>query len=215
MPAQAFYFSKFEDRTPPPPLPHSRPVEMVWQCLATISLALGAWYIWWRWTGSINFDALWFSVPLLVAETCAYLGLILFTLNLWEVKDYPKKPPPASIAECVGGGEHGDRPVSVDVFIATYNEDVELVRLSIRDAMAMRYPHAIDMKVFVLDDGRRDLMRQVAEEEGASYITRSNNIGFKAGNMRNAMEQTGGDFIVICDADTRPFPTLLEGSGSF
>jgi len=34
-------------------------------------------------------------------------------------------------------------------------------------------------------------------------------IGFKAGNMRNAMEKTSGDFIVICDADTRIFPTFL------
>ncbi|MGE0669143.1 MAG: glycosyltransferase [Sphingomonadales bacterium] len=173
-------------------------------------MALGAWYIWWRWTGSVNFHALWFSVPLLVAETCAYFGLILFTLNLWKTRDYPRRPPPRTVGECEAALTGPDRPVSVDVFIATYNEDVELVRLSIRDAMAMTYPHPIDMKVFVLDDGRRDLMRQVAEEEGASYITRSNNVGFKAGNMRNAMEQTGGDFIVICDADTRPFTTLLE-----
>ncbi len=42
------------------------------------------------------------------------------------------------------------------------------------------------------------------------YISRSNNIGFKAGNLRNAMEQTSGDFILICDADTRVFPTILE-----
>jgi cellulose synthase (UDP-forming) len=62
----------------------------------------------------------------------------------------------------------------------------------------------------VLDDGRRDEMRKVAAEEGATYITRDSNIGFKAGNLRNAMEQSSGDFIVICDADTRPFPTILE-----
>jgi cellulose synthase (UDP-forming) len=53
-------------------------------------------------------------------------------------------------------------------------------------------------------------MRGVAEEEGANYIFRTNNIGFKAGNLRNAMEQTSGDFIVILDADSRPFPTFLE-----
>jgi cellulose synthase (UDP-forming) len=98
----------------------------------------------------------------------------------------------------------------VDIFIATYNEGEELVRLSIRDAMAWRYPHPIKVEVHVLDDGRRPRMREVAEEEGANYITRNNNIGFKAGNLRNAMEQTSGDIIVICDADTRLFPTMLE-----
>jgi cellulose synthase (UDP-forming) len=41
------------------------------------------------------------------------------------------------------------------------------------------------------------------------YIARTTNEGFKAGNLRHAMERTSGAFIVICDADTRPFPTLL------
>lgn len=102
------------------------------------------------------------------------------------------------------------RPVRVDLFIATYSEDVELVRLSIQDALKMRYPGPLDYRIHVLDDGRRPAMRAVCEEEGVNYITRETNIGFKAGNLRNGLEQTDGDFIVICDADTRVFPTLLE-----
>ena len=97
-------------------------------------MALGAWYIHWRWTQSLNWDALWFAIPLLLAESCAYLGLILFTLNLWKVKDFPILPPPEGINQCVTYPDGLDRPVAVDVFIATYNEDEELVRLSIRDA---------------------------------------------------------------------------------
>jgi cellulose synthase (UDP-forming) len=207
---QKFYFSAFEHRRPPPPLPQSRPVEVLWQVLAIANLVAGAVYLSWRWTDSLNFDALWFAIPLVVAESCAYFGLILFTANLWKTRDYPRRPPPASMVECARAGEATERPVSVDVFIATYNEEEELVRLSIRDAKAIRYPHRIDFRVHVLDDGRRAAMRQVAEEEGVGYITRDNNVGFKAGNLRNAMEQTSGDFIVICDADTRPFPTMLE-----
>ena len=74
----------------------------------------------------------------------------------------------------------------------------------------MTYPHPIDVRIHVLDDGGRDDMRAVTEDEGANYIARTTNEGFKAGNLRNAMDQTSGDFIVICDADTRPFPTFLE-----
>ena len=48
-------------------------------------------------------------------------------------------------------------------------------------------------------------MRRVAEQEGVNYLSRENNIGFKAGNLRNGLEHTDGDFIVICDADTRVF----------
>ncbi|OHC93087.1 MAG: cellulose synthase [Sphingomonadales bacterium RIFCSPLOWO2_12_FULL_63_15] len=205
-----FYFTQFEHRRPPPPLPNSLVREKIWQILGIASLALGAWYIHWRWTQSLNWDALWFAVPLLLAESCAYFGLILFTLNLWKVKDFPILPPPEGINQCVADSDGLDRPVAVDVFIATYNEDEELVRLSIRDAKAMRYPHPIDLHVHVLDDGRRPTMQAIAEEEAVGYITRDNNVGFKAGNLRNAMEHTSGDFILICDADTRPFPTLLE-----
>ena len=207
-----FYFSGFEDRRPPPPLPYSRTVERVWHLLAIANLIAGFIYIVWRWTNSLNPDALWFAIPLTLAESLAYVGLILFTANLWLTRDYPSRPPPASIAECVGSEEAVDRPPSVDLFITTYNEEEELVRLSIRDAKAIRYPHPIDLKIHVLDDGRRPTMRRVADEEDVGYITRDNNVGFKAGNLRNAMEQTSGDFIVICDADTRPFPTILENT---
>ena len=206
-----FYFDKYEHRTPPEPVPYRPGIEMVWQFLAVVALGLGADYIWWRWTASLNHEAMWFAVPLALAETCAYFGLFLYTYNLWSTRDYPRQPPPADIADCVHPGpgmEH--RPVAVDLFIATYSEDEELVRLSIRDALKVRYPHAIDYRVHILDDGRRPTMKAVCEEEGINYITRNNNIGFKAGNLRNAMEQTSGDFIVICDADTRVFPSILE-----
>lgn len=205
-----FYFDDFEDRRPPDPLPYSRPVELLWQTLAIGTLIAGTTYIVWRWTASLNQDALWFAIPLVIAETCALFGLFLFVANLWKIRDYPRQPAPRSIAECTNGEGVRDRPIVVDVFITTYNEDEELVRLSIRDARRIEYPHPIEVRVHVLDDGKREAMRAIALEEGANYITRDNNIGFKAGNLRNAMEQTSGDFIVICDADTRPFPTMLE-----
>jgi len=206
-----FYFSKYENRKPPESVPYSIPRELLWQFLATINLVLGTWYIFWRWGWSINYNALWFSIPLVVAETCAFFGLILFTINLWAIRDYDQKPPPKLITECVRDPEnYSPRKIKVDVFFPTYDEDPELVRLSIKDAKKIRYPYPIDIIIHVLDDGRRKEMKKVAEEEGVNYITRPNNIGFKAGNLRNAMEKTSGDFIVICDADTRPFPTILE-----
>jgi cellulose synthase (UDP-forming) len=205
-----FYFEKYEHRRPPPPLPHSPARETAFQFLVVIALVLGANYLRWRWTESLNMDALWFAVPLVVAETMSYLGLVLFTFNLWSVRDTPRQAPPASARVCVHDEPDFERPVAVDVFITTYNEEEELVRLSIRDAKALRYPHPLDLRVHVLDDGRRPAMRQVAEEEGVNYITRSSNIGFKAGNLRNALENTSGDFLIICDADTRLFPTFAE-----
>ncbi|MDU4095549.1 MAG: glycosyltransferase, partial [Pantoea sp.] len=205
-----FYFSKFEHRRPPPPLRTPNAVRILWQVLAIAGLVLGANYIRWRWTASLNMDALWYAVPLALAETLAWIGTLLFTINLWQEKDPAPQLPPDDINQCLPPQEQGDaRPVKVDLFIATYSEDVELVRLSIRDALKVSCPVTIDYRIHVLDDGRRPAMRAVCEEEGVNYITRDNNIGYKAGNLRNGLEQTDGDFLVICDADTRVFPTLL------
>ncbi|MES2767355.1 MAG: glycosyltransferase [Bacteroidota bacterium] len=206
-----FYFKKFEDRKPYSPVPYSVTRELIWQFFAVIAVVMGAWYLHWRWTASINWDAAWFAIPLVIAETCSFIGTIFFVINIWKVKDTEQKPPPHYINECIRDKDIPQRPISVDLFIATYNEDTELVRLSIQDAKKIRYPYDdIEFRIAVLDDGRRPEMRKVTEEEGVGYHSRTNNIGYKAGNLRNAMEQTSGDFIIICDADTRPFPTLME-----
>ena len=209
-PMKKFYFSDQEDRVPEPPTPHSDTREFFWQLFAAASIVLGGWYLWWRWTESLNMDAVWFSYPMVIAESCAYVGMLLFFHNLWRNADFEQLPPPHLASECVSEGT--DRQISVDLFLPTYDEDPELVRYSIVDSKNIRYPHSIKLNIYVLDDGRRDAMREVAEQEGVGYITRDNNIGFKAGNLRNAMEQTTGDFIVICDADTRPFPSMLENT---
>ncbi len=205
------YFQKYEHRVPPEPVPHSIPRELLYQYLATCNLTLGIWYLWWRWTYALNMDALWFSLPLAFAESCAFIGSVLFTFNLWKTKDEPKKAPPSNINQCVKDSAE-DRPLAVDVFFPSYDEEPELVRLSIEDAQRITYPHDIEMKIFILDDGKRESMKALAEEMNVGYITREGNVGFKAGNLRNAMEQTYGDFVVICDADTRPLPTILENT---
>lgn len=208
----SFYFEKYEDRVPEPPLAHNEYRELLWQFLAVMALTVGAWYIFWRWTSSLNYDALWYAIPLVVAETGAYIGLAFFTFNLWKVKDTPKQSPPTLFSEVVSFEPQEDRPINIDMYFPTYDEDPELVRLSLIDAKKVLNPMGVNISIHVLDDGSRENMLKVSQEEGANYITREGNIGFKAGNLRNAMEQTGGDFIVICDADTRPLPTMLENT---
>lgn len=207
-----FYFDKFENRKPPKPLKHSPARELLYQFLATVTLVVGGWYIWWRWADSLNYDALWFAIPLVLAETFAYIGLILFSANLWQTRDVPQQASPSRLSQTLGYELSEDRDIIVDVFFPTFDEDPELVRLSILAAKALIYPSSITINIHVLDDGQRAGMKKVSEEEGVNYITREGNIGFKAGNMRNAMEQTGGDFILICDADTRIFPTILQNT---
>ncbi len=204
------YFLKYEDREPPEPLPYSPLREAIWQFLATMTLVVGCWYIWWRWTASLNHEAMWFSVPLALAETFAFFGIFLFVFNLWKDQPIEIEEPPATLSDVAPDHPEGDRMIAVDLLFATYDEDPELVRLGIRDAKLISYPHPIDVRIHILDDGRREQMRSVCNQEGVSYITRDTNEGFKAGNLRNAMDQTSGDFLLIFDADTRPFPTILS-----
>ena len=70
----------------------------------------------------------------------------------------------------------------------------------------MDYPH----KTYVLDDGRRDEVRKIAESLGVHYITRDNNLHAKAGNVNNAMKQTEGEFVIILDSDHIPHKNFIS-----
>jgi cellulose synthase (UDP-forming) len=204
------YVARFETRRPADPVPRTPAGELAFQALATAALALGAWYLEWRWTESLNPDALAFSVTVAAAETLAYVGSVLFFLSIWRLQDPAPAPPPRTVNDILEAPRERDRPLRIDVFVTTCDEPVELVRLSVRDALRLRYPHPVVLRVHVLDDGRREAMRRMAAEEGAAYLTRDSRDGFKAGNLRNGLARTDGDLFVICDADTRPLPALLE-----
>ncbi|MCE3225900.1 MAG: glycosyl transferase 21 family protein [Bacteroidetes bacterium] len=164
-----------------------------------------------------------FSVFLVVAETLSFISTVMIIINFWAYKDPEKTPPVRMLSEIEDLQGRPDRPVTIDVFIATYNEDVELVRYSIIDAKNLNYPYDdVEIKVYVLDDGRRDgrdpkkeNMKKVAEEEGVGYLIREHNEGYKAGNLKNALEHTNGDIFAILDADTRPFPDFLVNTTGY
>lgn len=212
-----FYFNKFDDRKPYPAIPDNKYRSLSFQFFGITTIALGIAYLNWRWRFSLNPDALWFSIPLVIAETLSFLSTVLVIINFWSYKDAEKNSPAHYLSEIEDLQGRNDRPVKFDIFIATYNEDVELVRQSIIAAKNIEYPFPdIEIKIYVLDDGRRDgrdagkqNMKMVAEEEGVGYLIREHNRGYKAGNLKNALEKTQGDLFAILDADTRAFPEFL------
>ncbi|WP_210479852.1 glycosyltransferase family 2 protein [Naasia sp. SYSU D00948] len=161
-----------------------------------LSLLLGVNYIAWRWLASVNWDAWWIAVPLVVAETYSLIDTFFFGLTMWRMKERGIPDPPAD--------------ATVDVFITTYNEPVPLVLATAVAAREIRYPH----RTWILDDGARPEMREAAAEAGVGYITRSENWKdrprhAKAGNLNNALVQTDGEFLLILDADQVPDPDIL------
>ncbi|MEN8375900.1 MAG: glycosyltransferase [Gemmatimonadota bacterium] len=173
-----------------PPLPRWR--EAATRLFAATTLLYGVYYVLWRWTSSLNANAMWFSAPLAAAETLALFVTALYVFSVWRLKR--REPPPAP------------RGLDVDVFVTTYNEPLEVIRKTLLGARAIRYPH----RTWVLDDGRRDEVRRMAAELGIAYITRDNNEHAKAGNLNHALGKTSGDFILQLDADHVPLPHMLD-----
>jgi cellulose synthase (UDP-forming) len=97
------------------------------------------------------------------------------------------------------------RPATVDVYITTYGEDLETIRETALAALALQGEHL----TYILDDGKSDEVRALAEELGVRYVRRMGNNGAKAGNINYALSITGGKFFVIFDADFVPKPNFL------
>ncbi len=98
-----------------------------------------------------------------------------------------------------------DQRVYVDVFVTVYGEDIDVIRRTVRAAVAIKGRH----RTWVLDDGRSDEVREMASEEGARYVRRLSSGGAKAGNVNHALTLAKGDFFAIFDADFVPHPDFL------
>jgi len=130
---------------------------LLFRYLAEINLIFGIWYLQWRITHSINFDALWISIPLLVAEIYSYFGGVMFVIGLWR----PLVRQIKSLDQMTPSIPRSDWP-TVDVFITCYNEPPEIVEETAKAALAMDYP-PIKLRVYVLDDGNSADMRAMTE----------------------------------------------------
>lgn len=97
---------------------------------------------------------------------------------------------------------------TVDVFIATYNEELEVLEKTIVGALALDWP-ADRLRVVVLDDGKRDWLRDFCAAKGADYFTRADNAHAKAGNINAAIKRTDGEYFMVLDADFVPQHNFL------
>jgi cellulose synthase (UDP-forming) len=207
-----FLESKYDDRKPESPQEPSETNQLLFQFFGVLAIMFGLWYLHYRWTDSLNMDALWFAIPLAFAETMMFIGTILVVINFWHTRDTKKKLAPKTMDEVVEEGQvaiYQDKKIKIDVYIPVFNEDPELVRETIHAAKAVKKLETWDVCYYLLDDSGNDEMTKMAKEEGVPQILRDSSKGRKAGAITNAMDQSLGDFIVIIDSDTRLFPNIL------
>jgi cellulose synthase (UDP-forming) len=164
----------------------------VLRAFAILALLWGVGYLTWRigWSAEGTNPGLY--AMLLLTEV--YGLWALGTLAWYSWSRPPTVRPPAT---------PGRR---VDVYVCTYDEATEVVAATLAGCRALSYPHT----TYLLDDGRRPEMEELARIAGARYLTRPDNSHAKAGNINAALQRTDGELVLMLDADHVPMPDALD-----
>lgn len=172
-----------------------------------ISLLMSTRYLYWRATNTLNFNTTIEAVlgsGLFMAEIYSWIILVLgYFQTSWPL-NRKIAPLPKDVSQWP----------TVDIYIPTYNESLDVVRDTVLAAQAIDYPQD-KMKVYILDDGSRDEFKQFAGDVGVTYIEREVHDHAKAGNLNHAMGLTDGELICVFDCDhisTRIFLQATVGS---
>jgi len=195
------------------------------QPLRLVVIMLGAFlslrYILWRTTDTLLYtgpgDFIAMSVLYLAEVYAILIHFLGMFINSWPVR-HASLPLPADTAGLP----------TVDIFIPTYNEGDEIVRVTAMAATQIDYP-AEKLRVWILDDGgtaekranpvtglaaweRHYRLRRMADELQIGYLTRTRNVHAKAGNINHALEHTHGELILVLDCDHVPTRDILQNT---
>jgi cellulose synthase/poly-beta-1,6-N-acetylglucosamine synthase-like glycosyltransferase len=170
--------------------------------LFVICIVLTWRYILWRFTDTLpplalRFESL-YAWGFSVTEALACLGWTFGFINLSRTKS--RSDEATRQRTWLAASKHLPR---IDVLITTYNEEEQILLRSIVGALGIDFP---EVRVWVLDDGRRPWLEQLCKEKGVNYVTRSTNAHAKAGNINHALdilhdEPDPPEFVAVFDAD--------------
>lgn len=165
-------------------------------------------YLYWRLRYTLPIGPTWMQTAWAIVFVACESGVILNSLtSLFFLSRHRERTEEILRHE---NSKLLDAPV--DVFIATYNEGFEILERTIQGALSIDHS---DLRVWVLDDGARDSVRELAEELGAHYVCRVKGKHAKAGNVNNGLEQAlkhgrRPEFILLLDADFIPKRQILK-----
>lgn len=178
-------------------------------------------YVYWRTTSTLPpADDLLDFIPGIVLYLGEIYCVTMLAISFFVVSDpIERKPAPAD--------DDAALP-TVDVFVPSYNEDAEILATTLSAAKLMDYP-ADRLNVYLLDDGgtdqkvnspdpqvsvpaarRRAELQELCRRLDVGYLTRSQNVSAKAGNLNAGMARTNGDLIAVFDADHAPVRGFLR-----
>ncbi|GAA0533848.1 hypothetical protein GCM10009415_14230 [Chitinophaga japonensis] len=106
----------------------------------------------------------------------------------------PRVPPPG-------------RPFTVDIFTTfCAGEPYSMIVETLQAIQAIRYPHS----TYLCDEANDPYLAEVCRQLGVHHVTRTDKQDAKAGNINNALKQSGGELCVVLDPDHVPLPGFLD-----
>ena len=189
----------------PKPTAATRPL------MIAISIALMTNYAWWRVSETLPPPALTgeYAIALIFLFTESS-GMVAAALsNFFLIRTRNRSADADANAVWL---EREARYPSVDVLICSYNEEQSILERTIVGALAIDYPN---IRVWMLDDSRRDWLKDFCVRLGCRYVSRPDNKHAKAGNINNALKILARladppEFVSILDADFVPTPRFLK-----
>ncbi|MEO3937317.1 glycosyltransferase [Dermatophilaceae bacterium Soc4.6] len=182
------------------PTPESHGRRLAVRTVACAAIAVSVLYLTWRVLATMAGATWYLAVPLLVLEVHAFLSLVLFTHDLWDVDARP------DLGNIPREHQRDASDLRVALLIPTYNEPRSILLPTIAAAVATRHPH----ETWVLDDGDRPWLRDLAAELGARYRCRHHGAHAKAGNLNEALDEVRADLVAVVDADHVVTDRFLE-----
>jgi cellulose synthase (UDP-forming) len=176
------------------PAPESAARLLGVRTVAVAAVLATAVYLTWRVLTTLpEGPALLLGAPFLALELYGGLTLVLFVMTTWDVSPATVPPP------------RPGRPPSVTVFVATYDEHLDVLLPTVAACLAMAGEH----ETWVLDDGGRLEVEEMATALGARYVARPRHDHAKAGNLNHALALVRTDLVAVFDADHVPDPDFL------
>lgn len=182
----------------------------------TFVLLVSLRYLWWRLHdtvlpypyGGLTFYWVWF---LFAIELLAFAEIALFLLIMSR---YAERSGEADRLQAAFTAQPQEKWPTIDVLIPTYDEPIDVLERTVVGALALDYPKD-KFRVYVLDDKRRDWLKDFCEEKRAIYVSRPDNSHAKAGNLNHGLGLSSGEFVAIFDADFIPYRQFLRRTTPF
>jgi cellulose synthase (UDP-forming) len=179
----------------------------VTQLIFGLSFISSARYLFWRFSSTLgqNLD-LDFVMGFCLCVAELYLCLLIcigYMQKLWPLKQ----------ASAILPSDPADWP-TVDVFIPGHGRSYSSIESSAMAVLALDWPKK-KIKTYILDDGYRDDINNLADSLGVSYKSFPDNLEDIAGSINLALADIKGELVAIFDGNELPDKCFLKASAGW